>query len=211
MKKNKIKRSSADIAFSIVNNIVMILLGLVMVYPVYFALVASLSSADALVAHQGMLLWPIEPSLRAYQMAFKNPMLLRGYGNTLFVVIVGTCLNLVLTTIGAYFLSRKNVKLQKPIMIMIVMTMFFNGGMIPFYFAVRDVGLDGSLWALIIPSGINTFNLIIMKNAFLGIPDSIVESARIDGAGHINVLYRIILPVSKASLAVIALYYGVAH
>lgn len=211
MRKNKIKRGAADRAFSVVNNIVMILLGLIMVYPVYYAIMASLSSADKLVAHQGMLFYPLSPSMQAYRMAFRNPMLLRGYANTLFVVVVGTIVNLILTSIGAYFLSRKNVRLQKPVLIMIVLTMFFSGGMIPFYFAVRGVGLDGSLWALILPSGINTFNLIIMRTAFEGIPGSIEESARIDGAGHITILYRIILPMAKASLAVIALYYGVAH
>ena len=96
-------------------------------------------------------------------------------------------------------------------MIMIVITMFFSGGMIPFYFAVKDLGLDGSLWALIFPSAISTFNLIIRKTSFLSIPDSMEESARLDGAGHITILTRVILPLSKATLAVIGLYYAVSH
>ena len=207
----KIKTTLGDRVFHAVNNTVMILLALVMVYPVYYVLIASLSSAQQLITHRGFLLLPIAPTFAAYEMAFQNPLLLRSYGNTLFVVAAGVAVNLVLTTIGAYFLSRKQVKLQKPIMIMIVITMFFSGGMIPFYFAVKDLGLDGSLWALIFPSAISTFNLIIMKTSFLSIPDSMEESARLDGAGHITILTRVILPLSKATLAVIGLYYAVSH
>lgn len=200
-----------DRVFHLINNTVMICLAFIMVYPVYYVLVASLSNAQQLAAHKGFLFLPIQPTFAAYEAAFKNPLLLRSYGNTLFVVVAGVAVNLVLTAIGAYFLSRKQVKLQKPIMIMIIITMFFSGGMIPFYFAVKDLGLDGSLWSLIIPSAISTFNLIIMKTAFLSIPDSMEESAILDGAGHITILVRIVLPLSKATLAVIGLYYAVSH
>ena len=158
------------------------------------------------------MLWsPLSPNILAYQLAFKNPMLLRGYANTIFIVVVGVLVNLILTVIGAYFLSRKEVKLQKPIMILIIITMFFSGGMIPFYFSVRDLGLENTHWALIFPAAINTFNLIIMKTAFLGVPESLTESANLDGAGHIRILLNIVLPVTKSSLAVIGLYYAVEH
>ena len=118
---------------------------------------------------------------------------------------------MLLTSIGAYFLSCKNARLVKPCMLLITFTMFFQGGMIPFYFAVKDLGLDGSRWALIIPSAVNTFNMIIMKTSFQSLPDSLKESANIDGAGHVTILFKIVLPVSKSVLAVIALYYAVAH
>ncbi|MGN1059331.1 MAG: carbohydrate ABC transporter permease [Clostridia bacterium] len=207
----KIKESAADKIFNIVNNTLLLILSLIMIYPLYYVLAASFSNAQELVAHKGILLAPLSPTTLAYQLAFKNPMLLRSYANTLFVVVVGVAVNLVLTTIGAYFLSRKQVKLQKPIMIMIVLTMFFSGGMIPFYFSVRDLGLEDSLWSLIFPSAINTFNLIILKTSFLGVPESLSESAWLDGAGHLTILFRIILPVTVSSLAVIGLYYAVAH
>ncbi len=124
---------------------------------------------------------------------------------------MGLIFNILLTSMGAYFLSRKNIMLKKVVMFMIVFTMFFNGGMIPNYFLINSLKLDNSLWALIIPSAINTFNLIIMRTAFQSIPDSLEESAKLDGAGHFTILFRIILPLSLPTLAVIVLYYGVGH
>lgn len=207
----KIKVSLGERIFDIINNLVMILVAFIMIYPLYYVLIASVSDAAQLVAHKGILLVPLSPTGLAYELAFKNPMLLRGYANTIFIVVVGVAVNLVLTVIGAYFLSRKGVRLQKPIMIMIVITMFFSGGMIPFYFSVRDLGLENSLWALIFASAINTFNLIIMKTSFLGVPEALTESAYLDGAGHIRILWNIVLPVTTSTLAVIGLYYAVAH
>lgn len=211
MKSNKIKKGFADTLFHIVNNTLMIILAFIMLYPVYYVAIASFSNAEQLVKFNGFLLKPLSPTLIAYQQAFKNPMILRGYANTLFIVVTGVLLNLLLTSIGAYFLSRRNVKLGKPIMIMITITMFFSGGMIPFYFAVKSLGLDGTIWSLIFPSAINTFNLIIMRTSFSALPVSLEESAKIDGAGHVTILFRIILPISKSVLAVITLYYAVQH
>ena len=197
--------------FDIVNGLVMLAVAFVMIYPLYYVLVASFSNASKFVAHKGMLWAPLSPNTLAYTLAFKNPMLIQGYANTIFVVVVGVLVNLTMTVIGAYFLSRKNVKLQKFIMIMIIVTMFFNGGMIPFYFAVRDLGLENTRWSLILPVAINTFNLIIMKTSFMSVPESLTESACLDGAGHIRTLISIILPITKSSLAVIGLYYAVEH
>lgn len=140
-------------------------------------------------------------------MVFKDPMIVRGYVNTIFVVGVGTAVSMAVTVLAAYFLSRKQTPLQKGIMIYIVITMFFSGGIIPFYFTVRGLGLYNSLWALVLPTAINTFNLVIMKTNFAGIPDSLVEAAVIDGAGHFKVLCSVILPLAKPILAVISLYY----
>ncbi|MBR2884697.1 MAG: carbohydrate ABC transporter permease [Clostridia bacterium] len=207
----KIKHSFGERLFDVINNIIMLLVAFVMIYPLYYVVVASFSNASEFVSHKGMLWSPLSPNILAYQLAFKNPMLLRGYANTIFIVVVGVLVNLILTVIGAYFLSRKEVKLQKPIMILIIITMFFSGGMIPFYFSVRDLGLENTHWALIFPAAINTFNLIIMKTAFLGVPESLTESANLDGAGHIRILLNIVLPVTKSSLAVIGLYYAVEH
>lgn len=207
----KIKHSFGERLFDVINNVIMLLVAFVMIYPLYYVVVASFSNASEFVSHKGMLWSPLSPNILAYQLAFKNPMLLRGYANTIFIVVVGVLVNLTLTVIGAYFLSRKEVRLQKPIMILIIITMFFSGGMIPFYFSVRDLGLENTHWALIFPAAINTFNLIIMKTAFLGVPESLTESANLDGAGHIRILVNIVLPVTKSSLAVIGLYYAVEH
>lgn len=207
----KIKQGIKSRIFDIVNTVVMLLVAFVMIYPLYYVLAASFSNASEFVSHKGMLWAPLSPSVLAYKLAFKNPMLIRGYLNTIFIVVVGVAVNLVMTVLGAYFLSRKDVKLQKFIMIIIIITMFFSGGMIPFYFSVRDLGLQNTHWALIFPAAINTFNLIIMKTAFLSVPESLTESASLDGAGHVRILVKIILPVTKSSLAVIGLYYAVEH
>ena len=209
--KNQIKRSTFDKWFDIINTTLLIMLGIVMLYPMVYVLLASLSDPIEFMRHKGALWCTQGFSLSSYANAFENPMLLKSYGNTIFVVIVGVMLNLVLTSCGAYFLSRRDVKLQKAIAIYIIITMFFSGGMIPFYFVVRGIGLEDSLWSLILPVGINTFNLMILRVAFDAVPPGLEESAKLDGAGHLTILFRIILPVSKTSIAVIALYYAVTH
>lgn len=208
---NKIKRKGTEICFDIILNTFLILLALVMVYPLLYVLFASVSEPMEFMKHNGMLWHSYGFTLDSYKSAFENPLLLNSYKNTLIVMVVGVILNLLLTSFGAFFLTQVKSKLNKFLNIFIIITMFFSGGMIPFYFVVRNVGLSDSLWSLILPAGINTFNLIILKVAFAGVPDGIVESAKIDGAGHWTVLFRIILPVTKASLAVIALYYAVQH
>jgi putative aldouronate transport system permease protein len=117
----------------------------------------------------------------------------------------------LLTTIGAYFLSRKNVLWRTPIMFLIVFSMFFSGGLIPFYLTVSNLHLYNSLWALILPVAVNTFNLIIMRTQFASIPDSMEESAVMDGAGHFTILFQIMIPLSLPTVAVIVLYYAVQH
>ena len=137
-------------------------------------------------------------------------MIMKGYMNTLFILIVGVILDLIMTSLGAYFLSRKRVMFKKPIMMIIIFTMFFSGGMIPFYLNLKDLHLTGTRWGLIILFMINTYNMIILRTSFESIPDSLVEAAQIDGAGHITILAQVVLPLSKAILAVMVLYYGVS-
>lgn len=208
--KNK-KTGVEGIVFRSVNALAMLLFSATMVYPVWYVLVASVTDYRELMAKSGMLLWTNEPTLSAYRMAFKNPLILTSYANTLFIVAAGTLISLMLTSVAAYFLTRRDVKLQKPIYLMIIITMYFNGGMIPFYFTVRDLGLENSLWSQILPTALNTFNLILMKVSLENMPRSLEESAEIDGAGHWSVLFRIVLPLSKATLAVIGLYYAVGY
>lgn len=197
--------------FGLVNGFVMLIFAVVMVYPIWYVIVASLTDYSELMQTTGALLWPKSPTLGAYKMAFRNPLILTSYLNTIFVVVCGTAVSLVLTSLGAYFLTRRDVKLKKPISILIIITMYFSGGMIPIYFTVIGLGLENSLWSLIFPVAINTFNLIIMRTSFEGIPRSVEESAEIDGAGHWSILFRIILPLSGTTLAVIGLYYGVSY
>lgn len=211
MTKNKIKLSAGEHAFNIFNIAFMLLLMIVCFYPMLHVLWASLSNSTALMKHEGLLLWPAGFSTSAYKAVAQNAMIPKSYLNTLFIVLVGTTLNLVMTSLGAYFLSRKDQAITKYMMIFIMITMFFSGGMIPSYLNVRSLGMYNSIWALIIPAAMSTFNLIILRTNFLAIPESLEESAKLDGAGHLTILIQIILPLSKAVMAVLVLYYGVGH
>lgn len=207
----KIKRSLEERIFEVCNIIFMCFLMFITLYPLWHVAMASISDGGELMAHTGALFKPLGFSLEAYKMVMKNPMVSRGYLNTIFVVVAGVALNILMTSLGAYFLSRKDVFWKKYIMMGIVFTMFFSGGLIPFYFTVKDLHLDNTLAALIIPGMISTFNLIIMRTAFLAIPDSLEESAKIDGAKHLTILFKIMLPLAGPTVAVLVLYYGVAH
>jgi putative aldouronate transport system permease protein len=177
-------------------------------YPILYVLFASMSDNNLLMQHTGVLFGPLGFSTNAYFKVFKNPMILLGYRNTLFVLVAGVLVSLFMTSLGAYFLSRKQILFKKPIMMLIIFTMFFSGGMIPFYLNLRDLRLTNTLWGLIIPFAISTYNMIILRTSFEAIPDSLTEAALIDGAGHVRILFSIILPLSKAILAVMILYYG---
>lgn len=205
------KTSFSEKCFDAINVVLLILLMLLTVYPLIYVLFASVSDAGSLMGYKGMLWRPLGFSLDAYTNVFRNPMIVRGYGNTLFVVLAGLVLNITLTAFGAYALSRKSLQYRKPLMLFIIFTMFFSGGLIPLYLTVKGVGLIDSLWSLIIPTAINTFNLILMKTAFEAIPDALEESAKIDGANDFVILFRIVLPLSMPVIAVMLLYYGVGH
>ncbi len=205
----KIKRSVGERVFEVFNNIFMLLIIIVMAYPLLYTIFASLSDANQFIAHNGLLLRPIGFSWNAYVMMSKNSMILRGYLNTIFIVVVGTAISIFLTSLGAYFLSTDGPMFKKPVAILIVVTMYFSGGLIPMYFNVVSLGLENTLWSVMLPVAINTFNLIVMRSAFEGIPVSLKESAFLDGAGDARVLFKIVLPLSKATIAVMILYYGV--
>ncbi len=189
----------------------MIALMVIMLYPLLHVIFSSLSNASLLLKHQGILLKPLGFTLQAYEAVFENRMILTGYRNTIIVVLVSVPLNIVLTAFAAYFLSLKNVLLQKYVMLFIIFTMFFGGGMIPFYFVVKNLHIDDTLLAIILPSAISTFNVIIMKTSFSSIPFSLRESAKIDGANDFYILFNIIMPLSLPVIAVMVLYYTVGH
>ena len=208
--KKKIRRSMSERIFTVFNTLILLLVCFLCLYPIWYVAVASLSDSGLLTQHQGPLFLPLDLNFNAYTKVFKNPMISTGYLNTLFILVVGVTADLVMTSLGAYFLSRKKVLFKKPIMLMIVFTMFFSGGMIPFYLNMRDLKLTNSLAGLIIPFLINTYNLVIMRTSFESIPDSLIEAAQIDGASHIRILFQIVIPLSKAVIAVMILYYGVS-
>jgi len=205
------KSSPSRKVFVVCNTIILLSLIVVTLYPVWHVLCASFSNYDNLIMHTGLMFKPQGFTADAYKLLLDNPMVLYGFRNTAFIVVVSLIFNLVLTILGAYFLTRKNVYWKNFIMMAIVFTMYFSGGLIPSYFNVRQLGLDNTLWALIIPGSISTYNLIVLRTAFAGVPDSLEESARLDGAGHLSIIRNIYVPLTLPSLAVITLYYFVSH
>ena len=211
MANNKIKIGVPERIFDIFNVIFMFLLCIIMLYPFLYVIFASFSEPAKLMAHSGMLLSPQGLSLDAYESVLNNQRVWTGYKNTIIYVLFGTAFNIVMTVLCAYGLSRKGLMFTRVITIMIVFTMYFSGGMIPTYLVVRGLGLYNSRLALIIPGAINTFNMIIMRTAMAAVPDSLEESARLEGASHLQVLFKIMIPVTMPTIAVLILYYGVGH
>lgn len=197
--------------FCICNYLFMIFMLVISLYPLWYVFCASFSDAAEYMTHGGILLLPIKFTTVAYEHAFKHPLIFTSYLNTIFVVVVGTTLSTVFSIIAAYFLSRKNVPFKKSIALIMTFTMYFSGGLVPFYFTVKGLGLSNSLWALILPSMLTMYNVLVMRGGFDGIPDSLEEAAQIDGAGHINKLCKIMIPLIKPTIAVIVLYYGVTY
>lgn len=205
----KKKNSNSFSIFNLFNICILSILALLCIYPIWYVLTASLSNGNLIMQHSGLLLLPIKPNIAAYIAVFKNKMILSGYLNTIKILIISLILQITMTSIGAYFFSRERVLLKKPLMFIITLTMFISGGMIPFYQNLRSLHLMNSHWGLILPFMISTYNMIILKTSFESIPKSLSEAARIDGAGHIRILFSIVLPLSKPVLAVMLLYYGV--
>lgn len=200
-----------DLVFRGLNGIFMTLVVTVTLYPFLYVLFASVSDPVRMGQHMGFLAFPLGFTLASYRRVLQNPMILGGYLNTLLYMSTGTALNLLLTTLGAYVLSRKRLLLRDAIMFFIVVTMFFSGGLVPFYLIVRGMGLQDKIWAMILPTAISSYNLIVMRTAFAAVPDSMEESSRMDGANDLRILFQIYLPLCMAVVAVMILFYAVAH
>ena len=191
--------------------IIMLALMFITVYPLLYTVFASFSDAKQLLKLEGPMWWPLEPfTLRGYELTFQNAKLVPSIFNTLFYVIVGTLGGLVITGMAAFVLSRKNFMLKNIIMKLIMFTMFFSGGIIPLFFVVRQIGIYDTRWAFLLPWIMSAYNMIIMCTFFLGIPESLEESATLDGATDLQIFFKIYVPLSTAVIAVIAMYYGVA-
>ncbi|RAU93862.1 carbohydrate ABC transporter permease [Paenibacillus sp. YN15] len=205
------KLTPGERTFEFCNYLFLVLLSLLTLYPFLYVLFASLSDPSQLYQARGILWKPVGFSFESYMRVFENPMIPKGYLNTLFYVLLGTTLNVFMTALGAYGLSRQGVMWRNAIMFMIVFTMFFQGGLVPLYLLVGDIGLLDNRLALILPTLISAYNLIIMRTAFQGVPAALEESARIDGANDMVILFRVIIPLSLPVMAVMVLFYGVQH
>jgi putative aldouronate transport system permease protein len=203
------KRTNGEKIFSVFNTAFMVFLVIITLYPMLYVVFASFSDPYLLAAHRGPLLKPLGFTLGGYTLVLANPNIPAGYLNTLFYVVAGTSISMVMTTIFAFVLSRRNLYWKAPIMVMVVFTMYFSGGMIPSYILIQRLGLLNTRWALLLPGAITTWNLIVMRTSFMGIPASLEESAYIDGANDITVLLHIIIPLSIPTIAVMVLFYAV--
>ena len=184
----------------------------VIVTLVPFLHVIAMSMSDPLlVARQEVFLLPKQIQWDAYRLVLENKVFWSNYGNTIWIVFFGTAVNIALTVALAYALSRKEFFLRRTLMILVTFTMFFSGGLIPLFLMVSRLGLYNSRWAVILPYAISTYNLIVCRSFFEGIPESLMESARLDGANDLRILFSIVLPLSGAILAVLVLFYAVGH
>lgn len=195
--------------FNVFNIIFMLCIVFVTLYPFYYVAVASFSNSADFMMYRGFLYKPLGFNINAYRIVLRDDRILTGFVNSVILIVVRVSLAMLLTIIGAYVLSRKNTVFTPFLMIIVIVTMFFNGGMIPTYLNVRSLGLDNRMGALIFPSLINTFNMIIMRNAFEAVPGDIEEAASIDGAGRVQSLFKIMLPLVIPTVMVIFLYYAV--
>ncbi|MDQ0871560.1 putative aldouronate transport system permease protein [Paenibacillus sp. V4I3] len=178
--------------------------------PFLYILAVSFTSPEE-VARGGIILFPKEWSLASYRYIFSTNTLVRSLMVSIYITVVGTFINLLLTSLMAYPLSKSHIRGRKYILLAVLFTMLFGGGLIPTYFIVKALGLTNTLWALMIPSAISGFNLIVLKNFFQQIPDGLEDSAKIDGCSDLGVLFRIVLPLSMPAMATFALFYAVSH
>lgn len=184
---------------------------LIVLYPLFFVLIASVSNPGSVIRGE-VWLWPKGFSLVGYERLFGNKELLRGFMNTVMYTVVGTALNVVMTVAGAYPLSRADFKGRHFFTFLIVFTMFFGGGMIPTYLLIKSLGLLNTFWAMIIPSAVSVWNILIMRTFFQSsIPKEVQEAAFMDGCSNIKILLKVVLPLSGPVLAVMVLFYAVGH
>ncbi|MDF2923242.1 MAG: binding-protein-dependent transport system inner rane component [Paenibacillaceae bacterium] len=198
-------RTATFIIYSIV-----ILLSLTCLFPFIHMLAVSLSDQQSIITMKVSVL-PRGFQTLSYQTILQDPNFFRSFSNTVYVTLVGTAINLAMTIITAYPLIKRKVKIRSLVMKLIVFTMLFHGGTIPAYLLMRELGLVNSLWALILPGAISTFNLIIMRTFFMGIPKELEEAAIIDGCNELQILLKIYIPLSLAVIATLGLFYAVAH
>ena len=205
-----IRVSPSRRVFLAANTIILLAISFIMLYPVLYVIAASFSEETAILRGDVVFI-PVDAHVKAYQKVFQYPLLWQSYGNTLLYTGLGTVINLVLTVFGAWALSQKKMVGRRFFTLMCTFTMFFNGGMIPTFLVIRELRLLNTIWAILLPGAVSTYNMILMRTFFMQIPQSLVEAAELDGCRDFGVLFRIVLPLSLASLMTIGMFYAVAH
>jgi ABC-type sugar transport system, permease component len=208
--RNRIRTSTGSRVFDVCNIAFMFLFLIVTLYPFWYVVMVSLSNGKAVLAGK-VSLWPVDMTLATYKVVLSDNSILGGLKNSVIYTVLGTIINLTMSILCAYPLSRRDLDGRKWFMRLIVFTMFFSGGMIPTYLVINQMGMLDSIWAMIIPGAISTYNMIVMRTFFMGISDSLYESASLDGANDMRILLSIVLPISKPILATMLLFYAVGH
>lgn len=204
-------KSRSDMVFELMVIGFSLIILLVIAYPVYFVLIASISN-PSMVSTGQVILWPREMNFYGYEKVFQNTKMWTGYLNTILYSVAGTILNLLVTLPAAYALSRKEFAAQRILNLFFVFTMFFSGGLVATYLVIKEVGMINSRWVFLIPFCVNVYNLIIARSFFeSSLPEELREAAVLDGCSHFQYFLKVVLPLSKAVISVVALYYLVAH
>ncbi len=205
------RQSRGDKIFNVINGLLIAVVLIMIIYPLWFVIIASVSDPAKVLGGQ-VILMPRKFTLEGYRMVFRDPMIMTGYRNTLFYTVTGTAINLVMTILAAYPLSRKDWVGRGFFMGVLMFTMFFSGGIIPTYLMMNSLGMINTVWAMILPGAVSVYNTIIMRTFFINsIPPELQEAAQVDGCSNTRLLIQIVLPLSKQILAVMVLFYGVAH
>jgi putative aldouronate transport system permease protein len=207
----RIRDTGGDRVFNLVNYAILVFFLLVVLYPLVFIVSSSISDPAAVTSGQ-VWLWPVDPTLIAYSRILREPALINGFLNSLFYTVAGTAINVVLTILAAYPLSRKDLPGRGAILFLFFFTTLFNGGLIPTYIVVRELGLLNTRWAMILPPALAVWNLIITRTYFqTTIPDELLEAAQLDGCSDFRFLWDVVRPLSGPIIAVNALFYAVSH
>lgn len=206
-----VRKTPGTVAFKIFNCLLMAVLVIVCLVPMVHVLFASFSDPAWVMNKSGLILWPHGVNVEGYRLVFGTKQLMNSYRNTFVYVFLATAIGLLITVLGAYPLSRKELLFSGPLMLIISFTMMFHGGIIAFYMVVKNIGLYDSIWAVILPTCVNAFNLILIRTAMTTVPPALEESAKLDGAGPLTILFQIVLPLIKATIATVILYYAVGH
>lgn len=210
-KDKRIRDTAGDRALYIAVGAIFLLFVLLVLYPIVFVISASFSSGSALNAGR-VVLWPVEPGLQGYKAVFSHRMVLLGYRNTIFYTVAGTAINVAITLLAAYPLSRPDFRARRPLMTLCTITMFFGGGLVPNYLLMVQLKIINTAWSLLLPGALSVYNMILVRTFMMSsIPRELLEASQIDGCSDARYFWSVVLPLSKAIVAVITLYYAVGH
>lgn len=206
-----LQKSKADKTVDAAMYVVLGLFALATLFPLYYVIVMSVTPFVEVLRNGGFVVFPGKLTFAAYREILSSPRIPQALQVSVTVTAIGTALNLLVTTLLAYPLSKRFVPGRNAILMALVFTMLFNGGLIPTYLVVRGIGLYDTIWAMIVPGMVSTFNLLVMKTYFENLPQELEEAAKVDGCGDVTTLYRIVLPLSMPIMATLGLFYGVTH